>query len=341
MSIAYHNDNAFLSGALSPGMWGGSKEESVWITRSVQWKAVLRLGLIHDEAWKEDGLVLQRNPLVSACLALAGAVAAAVGIPSAALAGAPPTVAVVEFTNKTGRDLLDIDIMATELLATLLAETGQVQVVDREKLNHVIREQSLILSGLVDQTSTAVQVGRLIGADWLVTGALLSVESVQTKFSGYGFTSEQTVFKLTGAVRALNVTTGKVEFARVLESQRTFLSTSYLQVKPADVERELVRDFLEKAVRELVLAITASSPAEPAAQVLVHFESVPAGAEVEVDGLYVGITPLDLRLTEGVHQVVIAKGGFRAWEKRIQAYEGLKVSVTLAPETYEKAAGEE
>lgn len=283
----------------------------------------------------------QHKPLVFAYLALVGTVVVAIAIPSAVLAATLPTVAVVEFTNKTGRDLPVIDSMATELLSTLLAETGQVQVVDREKLKNVIQEQSLILSGLVDQPSTAVRVGRLVGADWLVTGSLLSVESVQTTFSGYGLTSEQTIFKLVGAVQALNITTGKIEFARVLESQQTVLSTSYLQVKPADVERELVREFLGKAAQELLKAVTASGTIEPTAQVLVHFESVPAGADIEVDGLYVGATPLDLRLTEGVHQVAITKGGFRAWEKRIRAYEGLNVNVTLAPETSEKVAGEE
>lgn len=273
-------------------------------------------------------------PLVAGVAVVIGA-----SILAPTLAAGLPTVAVVEVTNKTGHDLPAIDTMATELLSSLLAESGQVQVVEREKLKNIVEEQGLVMSGLVDQKATAVQVGRLIGAEWLITGSILSIESVKTTFSGYGFTSDQTVFKLTGSVRALNVTTGKVEFSRVLDAQRTFLSTSYLEVKPEDVERDLVREFLGKAAQELVRAISASAPAAPTPVVLVRFESSPEGADVEVDGLYVGVTPLDLPLPEGVHQVVITKGGFRPWEKRIRAYDGLKVSVTLAPEKPEKGEG--
>lgn len=265
-------------------------------------------------------------PLVAGVAVVIGA-----SILSPTLAAGLPTVAVVEFTNKTGHDLPAIDTMATELLSSLLAESGQVQVVEREKLKNIVEEQGLVMSGLVDQTGTAVQVGRLIGADWLITGSLLSIESVKTTFSGYGFSSDQTVFKLTGSVRALNVTTGQVEFSRVLGAQRTFLSTSYLQVKPEDVERDLVREFLDKAAQELVRAISASPPAAPAREVLVRFESSPEGAEVEVDGLYVGVTPLELHLSEGVHRVVISRGGYEAWDKRVRVHEGLKVSVVLVP----------
>ena len=80
--------------------------------------------------------------------------------PSPALAAGMPTVAVVEFTNKTGHDLPAIDTMATDLLSTLFADSGQVQVVEREKLKNIVEEQGLVMSGLVDQTATAVQVGR-------------------------------------------------------------------------------------------------------------------------------------------------------------------------------------
>ena len=57
-----------------------------------------------------------------------------------------------------------------DLLVAELARLPKVTVVQRDRLEEVIREQALQLSGRVDETS-AVQVGRLTGATVLVSGS--------------------------------------------------------------------------------------------------------------------------------------------------------------------------
>ena len=63
--------------------------------------------------------------------------------------------------------------------------------------------------------------------------------------------------------------------------------------------------------------------------VRVNFISQPEGADVEINGVYYGNTPLTLQLNPGIHQVTISLAGFSPWEKRINAYEGLEVKATL------------
>jgi TolB-like protein len=58
-----------------------------------------------------------------------------------------------------------------DLLTTDLARSGQLQVVDRLRLDAVLREIRLVESGRVD-TSTAPRVGRLVQARRLVLGGL-------------------------------------------------------------------------------------------------------------------------------------------------------------------------
>ena len=73
------------------------------------------------------------------------------------------TVAVVDFTDQTGKRLRNIESASTEILSTLLHKSGNFNVVEREKLKSIITEQGFTMSGLVDSTKSAVQVGKLLG----------------------------------------------------------------------------------------------------------------------------------------------------------------------------------
>jgi hypothetical protein len=50
--------------------------------------------------------------------------------------------------------------------------------------------------------------------------------------------------------------------------------------------------------------------------------STPPGADIEVDGAFVGSTPSSLELTTGDHNVVIVKNGFKQWTRTIRITGG-------------------
>jgi len=53
--------------------------------------------------------------------------------------------------------------------------------------------------------------------------------------------------------------------------------------------------------------------------------SVPDGADVEVDGSFVGNTPSDLQVAEGEHTVTVKKSGFKDWERKLKVTGGSSV----------------
>lgn len=61
--------------------------------------------------------------------------------------------------------------------------------------------------------------------------------------------------------------------------------------------------------------------------VKVQVASDPAGADIEVDGSFVGNTPSTIELTVGEHTVVVKKAGFKTWERNIKTSGG---SISLA-----------
>jgi TolB-like protein len=96
--------------------------------------------------------------------------------PPATVAAPPPlprevVVSVLPFDDRTKLPELSwIKKGLPDLLVAELARLPNVTVVQRDRLEEVIREQALQLSGRVDETS-AVQVGRLTGATVLVSGS--------------------------------------------------------------------------------------------------------------------------------------------------------------------------
>ncbi len=108
------------------------------------------------------------------------ALALALLVPLLAAAGEPPAtpkpgplVAVLYFdvhSNDPELNLLNKGL--AEMMITDLANAGQVRVVDRLRLEEIMAEQKLQASKAFDQ-ETAVKVGKLLGAKYLVAGSVL------------------------------------------------------------------------------------------------------------------------------------------------------------------------
>jgi len=56
-----------------------------------------------------------------------------------------------------------------------------------------------------------------------------------------------------------------------------------------------------------------------------QLESDPSGADIEVDGSFVGNTPSDVQITEGEHTVSVKKVGFKDWERKLKVSGGSSV----------------
>ena len=50
--------------------------------------------------------------------------------------------------------------------------------------------------------------------------------------------------------------------------------------------------------------------------------SNPAGAEISVDGNFVGDTPSEFAVAAGVHTITISKHGFKPWERKLRSRVG-------------------
>ena len=72
---------------------------------------------------------------------------------------------------------------------------------------------------------------------------------------------------------------------------------------------------------------TPASPAAPSGGKL-SVASTPDGADIEIDGNFVGSTPSDVQVPEGDHSVGVKKAGFKTWERKLKVTAGSSVRLS-------------
>jgi TolB-like protein len=83
-------------------------------------------------------------------------------------------VAVMDFSSETGNASRSSAIV-TERLTSEIASNPRMEVIERRKLDEVLKEQKLGSKGVVDPV-TAREVGHILGADAVVTGTVIDLD---------------------------------------------------------------------------------------------------------------------------------------------------------------------
>ena len=128
------------------------------------------------------------------------------------MVGLKRRIGVVDFENKTTYGANRLGTSASDILITELAKSGKFIVVERDKMNQVMAEQKLAMTGAIDP-STAAKVGRILGLNAIVTGAI-SQFGETTEGSEYLITqSKSQIVKCTVDIRVVDAETGQVLYA--------------------------------------------------------------------------------------------------------------------------------
>jgi curli biogenesis system outer membrane secretion channel CsgG len=128
------------------------------------------------------------------------------------IAAAQPRAAVLDFQNKTPNGGWAVGQGASDMLATEIVKSRKFRVIEREKLKSILKEQGLSLSGAIDP-STAVKVGRLLGVEYIITGAVTEYGQSRSGASGRDVRVGKTGYHAAVDVRIVSATTGEIVFA--------------------------------------------------------------------------------------------------------------------------------
>jgi curli biogenesis system outer membrane secretion channel CsgG len=137
-----------------------------------------------------------------------------------------PVVGVAEFTNQSAAAWWrgGVGWELSGMLSNELSSSGDFHVVERQKMQNVLEEQNLAASGRV-ASGTGAKIGKLTGAQYLVTGTVTAYEENAAStgggfsFKGIGLGGKSSEAYLAVDLRVINTTTGDVDFSRTVEGR--------------------------------------------------------------------------------------------------------------------------
>jgi hypothetical protein len=133
-------------------------------------------------------------------------------------------------------------------------------------------------------------------------------------------------------------------FARVSGDSVVSKSTLSLGGSVQDACEAIAKDWSAHGPAIRAAATSAMEPAKPAAALQpavvttsaqsasfmgkLSVTSLPQGADIEVDGNFVGNTPSDVQVADGEHTVSVKKAGFKEWQRKLKVSSGSSVHLS-------------
>jgi hypothetical protein len=189
----------------------------------------------------------------------------------------------------------------------LLRTNSQIQVANR--LGDILGTNATRTVGNASKDAC-----QLILADWVQHGRM----SVPDSPSPAPVTAPAAPATAEAPVQAVNVQTvsvvGSQTGAAVEEAPATATKTGNLGGDSADA------------------ATNVGNFVPPMGDATAEISSDPSGAEIEIDGSFVGSTPSSLGIAAGEHIVRVSKNGYKGWERTLKSSTGnIKIAAVLEP----------
>lgn len=220
------------------------------------------------------------------------------------------------------------------LFEDILTKIDGVTVVERKRVDAFLTETEFgAMSGLVDQDK-AVKLGKLLGANLIVMGTITGLREETRDFNGYGVRTKVTDVQCQMRVRLLDIASGTIKFSKVYKGNKTYMASSFGKVDTNDRNMAAVEETMKLVEKdeEFAGALFGKkvTPKPADGMVEVDFSPKPENCDIEIDGKYVGGSPLKRRLPAGKDvKVRIVKDGYKEWEGVIVPEEGLKITREL------------
>ena len=242
--------------------------------------------------------------------------------------GHPVAIAVLPFTSSVNTDFRE---KLPQFVTDKLVNEGKFAILERDKLDQILGELEFHKSTHVDP-ATAVNIGKMIGAQLIVTGDIIEYSSSSSKSTAYEIETNISNYFLSARVEVVNIETGQKIFSQIVNDSAEQRRTGVHVVGKGP--NSLGNSVAEKVVGEMLASqsiqrlINDDSAKEPAL-VSITVISDPIGADVEIDGIYVGQAGGPVEVVAGEHDIKISAPNLEPWVKRIVAKEGIVVNARL------------
>jgi len=238
-----------------------------------------------------------------------------------------PTIAVVDF--ESGGSSSGLGRQLAEYVIDGVVGTGLFAVVERSKMDTVFEEVGFSGSGAVSPQS-AVNLGEMLGAQYLLTGQIIDIGENTKSVSSYGVQTNTTTYNLKASARIIETGSGRIVFSGRESASSSVQETGSMSVSGGSPFGSLAEQLADSLVQQIAATDHFTPKEEEEMEfVEVQFESDPADADVEVDGIFYGNAGSTIEVPAGLHDVKISLPGYEVWNKKVMFREGQSVKATL------------
>jgi curli biogenesis system outer membrane secretion channel CsgG len=173
--------------------------------------------------------------------------------------GGKPRMAVLEFKNKADNQWWYSHgaTAAQDVFVTELVKSGKFRVVEREQLEALMKEKGLALSGDVDP-STAVRIGKLLGVNYLLTGAVTEYGNTNVGGGGGGVYAGKKKFVAALNARLIDTSTGEIAWADEASQEETSVKVSVFGYGGGVDDERMFDKVMKPCIQKLVASLKAA-----------------------------------------------------------------------------------
>ena len=139
-----------------------------------------------------------------------------------------------------------------------LFQTKVYEVIDRGSLSAVLKEQRLGATGIVDP-GTAVQIGKILGVDYLIIGTVIYAGIDDSLFLNTGA-------KVSIAVRMIDVATGEIVFAEKADGRKNASAILDKYSKKHNIRlpaaKFIFAEAAQRAIKKILASLYETNPLE-------------------------------------------------------------------------------
>ncbi len=247
--------------------------------------------------------------------------------------GEKPLKAALFIQNRSGNEFREQVDVLNDQLSVRLTEKG-FSIIERDLVASKFSQQRN--PGSSFNEASALRIAQMMGADYVVIATLNSYGEEMRTFEGkntpYATDNHAVICNLRIALKVLEGAKGGTIYGDTVTMSERMVSGQNLTKNDRDVIPRLIETGAKKIAEIISDKIGKMREAKSDSSQLVDFtiNCNLEGANVEIDGVSVGMTPNQFTAAPGIHQIRVSKEYTNPWERTVNVIPDLKLNVTLA-----------
>jgi len=224
--------------------------------------------------------------------------------------------------------------IVADVVCSDLVNSNMFRVLDRSTMGlKTMEAERLYMSFNGAGNAGVIETLREKGAKWLIVGAIDNYRVDEVKGSAYGMNLRKVITKVTLNMRVIDVNTGDVIFNKIASGGAGMrIPESVSEITTIYDWQKSLRVAVSDATSQLILDLKKRNGAnEPknSKMITVNIESDPAGADIKIDGVFMGNTPAQLPLKGEVCEISLELQGYKPWKNKMLPRAGMQIKPVL------------